>query len=174
MKSPAFLILSLGAIIIAGSAAAGPAKDAASGKVMYTSAPREVAFKASCEALEKLGYKIEKKDADNFLVTGSYVNPWAGRAPRHAQISVTKEAAVTKITYTVDRRGALKALDVAGYFSADNIYKEIEKILARNEINYRKANKDREERRERESSDEGSYQNYDHGPKRAPTDMPLQ
>ena len=160
MKKYIFVLVLLSGIYsIAGCATAGPAKDAVSAGVIYTNAPIKDAFEASCDALKNLGYKIEKKDADNFFVTGSCVNLLTGKTPFYAQVNVTQEAAGSKITCRVDRPGAIKTLDVIGYYSADNIYKEIAKILAQDEINYRKANKDKQEKKEkkaRESSGENS------------------
>ena len=57
----------------------------------------------------------------------------------YAQINVSQETSGTKIACTVDRPGAVKTLDVTGYYSANNIYKEIVKILAEDEISYKKA-----------------------------------
>ena len=159
-----FLILSMGVFLIAGCATTGPAKDTASSNVIYTNAPIKVAFDASCNALKNLGYKIEKKDTDNFFVRGSCVNLLTGRTPFYAQIKVSQETSGTKITCSVDRPGTIKALDVTGYYSVDNIYKEIAKILAEEEISYRKTNKDRQEKQSHESSEEGSHQAGGHRP----------
>ena len=128
----------------------------ASSNVIYTNAPIRNAFDASCDALKNLGYKIEKKDTDNFFIQGSCLNLLTGHTPLHAQINVTQEKTGTKIICSVDRPGAIKALDVTGYYSVNNIYKEIAKILAQDEINYRKANKDKREKQDRKSSGEGS------------------
>ncbi|MFA6142049.1 MAG: hypothetical protein WC738_01995 [Candidatus Omnitrophota bacterium] len=152
MKRSLFSILLLGVFLITGCATTGPAKDAASANVIYTNAPIKVALDASCCALKNLGYKIEKKDTDNFFVQGSCVNLLTGRTPFYARINVSQEASGTKITCSVDRPGAIKALDVIGYYSANNIYKEIAKILAQDEISYRKANKDKRESMGHESS----------------------
>ena len=127
-----------------------------SANVIYTNAPIKVAFDASCDALKNLGYKIEKKDTKSFFVTGSCVNLLTGHTPLYAQINVSQDASGTKIACSVAQPGAIKALDVTGYYSADNIYKEIAKILAEDEINYRKANKDKQEKHKkktRESSE---------------------
>ena len=156
MKRDLFFILLLGIFLTAGCATAGPAKDTASANVIYTNAPIKDAFEASCSALKNLGYKIEKKDTGNFSVRGSCVNLLTGHTPLYAQINVTQEASGTKIACSVDRPGAVKALDVTGYYSANNIYREITKILAQDEINYRKANKERQEKKDRESSRENS------------------
>jgi hypothetical protein len=153
MKNNLFLILASGIFLIAGCATAGPAKNAASANVIYTNAPVKVAFDASCDALKNLGYNIEKKDAKKFSVSGSCVNLLARHTPVYAQITVSQEASGTKIACRVDRPGAVKTLDVIGYYSADNIYKEIEKILAQDEISYKKANKVKQEKRSRESPD---------------------
>ena len=157
MKMNLFFILLLGTFLIAGCATTGPAKDAASANVIYTNAPIKDAFDASCDALKNLGYKIEKKDTDNFFVKGSCVNLLTGHTPLYAQINVTQETSGTKITCSVDRPGTVKTLDVIGYYSANNIYKEIAKILAQDEINYRKANKDKQEKKAHKSSEEDSY-----------------
>ena len=151
MKSSSFLILLLGVFLIAGCATTGSVKDIASANVIYTNAPIKVAFDASCDALKNLGYKIEKEDADNFFAKGSCVNVLTGRTPFYAQINVTQETSGTKITCSVDRPGAIKTLDVTGYYSANNVYKEIEKILAQDEINYKKASKDKQEKRDRQA-----------------------
>jgi hypothetical protein len=140
MKKIPILILAFAVFLITDCAAAKPAKNVAAGSVMYTNAPREVAFNASCEALEKLGYKIETKDADKFFVKGSYANPWAGHTPLYAQIEVSQDASATKIIYGVDQPGAIRLLDITGRYSrcANNIRREIEKILAQEDIAYRK------------------------------------
>ena len=152
-----FILLSM-VLLTAGCAAAGrPVKDAGSANVIYTNAPIKDAFNASCDALKNLGYKIEKKDTDNFFVRGSCVNLLARHTPVCARINVSQETSGTKIACRVDRPGAVKALDVIGYYSADNIYKEIAKILAQDEINYRKANKEKEEKKARESSGDESH-----------------
>ena len=146
MKRIAFLILSLGVFLTADCAIAKSAKDIATKHVLYTNAPKEVAFDASCTALERLGYQIEEKDADNLSVTGSYTNRWAGPGPLHAKINVTEEAKATKIAYGVAQSGAVDFLDVTGRCGrcADNLRKTIEKILAQGEIGYRKSKKARE------------------------------
>ena len=146
MKNVSFLILLLGIFLTSGECAAEPVKEIASGNVMYTSAPREIAFKASCEALQKLGYKIETKEIGNFFVKGSYTNPWAGHTPLYAQIDVTQEASGTKISYSVYQPGAIKILDITGRYSrcANNIGKEIEKILVQGDMAYRK-NKEKQQ-----------------------------
>ena len=149
-----FLILLLGVLLITGCATTKPVKDAASASVIYTNAPIDTAFDASCSALKHLGYKIEKKEMVNFYVQGSCVNLLTGRTPLYANINVTQETAGVKITCSVERPGAIKALDVTGYYSADNIYKEIAKILAQDEINYRKVNKDKQKKKDRKSSSE--------------------
>lgn len=151
MKSNLFLILLSGVFLITGCATAGPAKDAASAKVIYTNAPTREAFDASCNALKNLGYKIEEKDIGKFFVRGSCVNLLTGRTPFYAQIKVSQETSGTKITCSVDQPGAIKALDVTGYYSVDNIYKEIAKILAQDEISYRKASREKQEQREKEA-----------------------
>ena len=156
MKRDLFLILLLVAFLIAGCATTGPVKDTASSNVIYTNAPIRDAFDASCDALKNLGYKIEKKDTDNFFIQGSCLNILTGHTPLHAQINVTQETSEVKISCRVDQPGAIKTLDVTGYYSANNIYKEIAKILAQDEINYRKANKDKREKQDRKSSGEGS------------------
>ena len=156
MKRSLFLILLLGAFLTDGYATAGPVKDTDSSNVIYTNAPIKVAFDASCDALKNLGYKIEKKDAGNFFVRGSCVNLLTGHTPFYAQINVTQETSGTKIVCSVDRPNTIKTLDVTGYYSATNIYKEIAKILAQDEISYRKANKEKQEKQEkkaRESSE---------------------
>ncbi len=155
MKKSLFFILLSAAFLIAGCATTGPVKDPDSANVIYTNAPATAAFDASCDALKHLGYKIEKKDADNFFVQGSYVNLLTGHTPFYAQINVTQEKTGTKIICSVDRPGAIKALDVTGYYSVNNIYKEIAKILAQDEISYRKINKDKREKQAHESSGEG-------------------
>lgn len=157
MKTTPFLILSLGVLLITNCVTAEQIKDAASGNVMYTNAPREVAFKASCEALKKLGYKIEAKDTDNFFVKGSYSNPWAGHNPLYAQIDVSQEASGTKISYSVYQAGAIKLLDIIGRYPrcADNICKEIGKILVQEDIMAYRKNKDK---RIRELSNEDKHQ----------------
>lgn len=146
------MILLSGVFLIAGCATAGrPAKDAASANVIYTNAPIKDAFNASCNALKNLGYKIEKKDTENFIVQGSCINLLTGHTPLYAEIRVTQETSGTKIVCSVDRPGAIKTLDVTGYYSANNIYKEIAKILAQDEINYKKANKEKQEKQVRKS-----------------------
>ena len=162
MKITPLLVLLLGVSLIAGCATTGPAKDTASANVIYTNAPVKEAFDASCEALKNLGYKIEKKDADNFLVQGSCVNLLTGHTPFYSQIKVTQETAGTKIACTIDRPGAIKALDVTGDYSVDNIYREIAKILAEDEINYRKVNKEKQEKQFHKSSEEDSHQANGH------------
>ena len=153
MKSSLLLILSVGIFLIAGCVTTGPVKDTASANVIYTNAPIRDAFDASCNALKKLGYKIEKKDTGNFFVKGSCVNLLTGHTPLYAQINVTQETSGTKITCSVDRPGTIKTLDVTGYYSANNIYKEIAKILAQEAISYRKANKEKQEKKAHESSE---------------------
>ena len=145
------MVLLVGVFVIAGCATTGPIKDAASTNVIYTDAPIKDAFDASCDALKNLGYKIEKKDTDNFFVKGSCVNLLTGHTPLYAQINVSQETLGTKITCSVDRPGAIKALDVTGYYSVNNIYKEIAKILAQDEINYRKVNKEKQEKQEKKA-----------------------
>ena len=153
MKKSLFLVLVLSLFLAAGCASTGPAKDTASANVIYTNAPIKVAFDASCDALKNLGYKIDKKDTKSFSVKGSCVNLLTGHTPVYAQINVSQETSGTKIACSVDRPGAIKTLDVIGYYSANNIYKEIEKILAQDAINYRKANKEKQEKRPRESQE---------------------
>ena len=51
------------------------------------------------------------------------------------------------IACKVDQPGAIKVLDITGYYSANNIYKEIAKILAEDEISYRNANKEKQEKK---------------------------
>lgn len=153
MKSSFFLILLSGVFLIAGCAAARPAKDSASANVIYTNAPIKDAFNASCDALKNLGYKIEKRDSGNFSVQASCANLLTGHTPLYAQINVTQETSGTKIACSVTRPGAVRTLDVIGYYSANNVYKEIAKILAQDEINYRKANKEKQEKKSRESSE---------------------
>ena len=153
MKRSLFLILSLGAFLIVGCVTTGLAKDAVSTNVIYTDAPIKIAFDASCTALKRLGYKIEKENIDDFFVQGSCVNILTGHTPIHAQINVSHETLGTKIVCRVDQPGAIKALDVIGYYSANNIYKEIAKILAQEAISYRKANKEKQEKKAHESSE---------------------
>ena len=157
MKRTLSLLLLSGIFLTAGCATARPVKDAASANVIYTNAPVKDAFTASCDALKNLGYKIDNKDTSNFSVKGSCVNLLTGHTPLHAEIKVTQDTAGTRITCSVDRPGAVKTLDVIGYYSANNIYKEIAKILAQDEINYRKANKEKQEKEARESAKEESY-----------------
>ena len=157
MKRSLFLILLLGVFLTAGCATTGPVKDAASANVIYTNAPIKDAFDASCSALKNLGYKIEKKDTGNFFVKGSCVNLLTGHTPLYAQINVTQETSGTKIACSVDRPGTIKTLDVTGYYSANNIYKEIVKILAQDETAYRKVNKDKQKKKAHKSSGEDSY-----------------
>ena len=164
MKNSLLFILLSGIFLTAGCATTGPVKDTSSANVIYTNAPIKVAFDASCDALTRLGYKIEKKDTDNFFVKGSCNNFLAGHTSLYAQIKVSQETSGAKITCSVDRPGTIKALDVTGYYSVDNIYKEIAKILAEEEISYRKTNKDRQEKQSHESSEEGSHQAGGHRP----------
>ena len=151
MKKSLFLVLLLMMFIIAGCATAKPVKDAASTGVIYTNAPIKDAFNASCDALKNIGYKIDQKDTDKFFVKGSCTNLLTGHTPLRAEIRVTEETSGTKISCIVDRPGAIKTLDVIGYYSANNIYKEIAKILAQDEINYRKSNKEKQEKKDRAS-----------------------
>lgn len=151
MKKSMLLILLLGVFLITGCATTWSVKDATSADVIYTNAPIKDAFDASCDALKNLGYKIEKKDTDNFFVKGSCVNLLTGHTPLYAKINVTQETSGTKITCSIDQPGAIKTLDVTGYYSANNIYKEIVKILAQDEINYRKTNKDKQEKMEKKT-----------------------
>ena len=144
MKKITWILLIV--LILSGCATTGPVKDAASANVIYTDAPIKVAFDASCTALKRLGYKIEKEDTGNFFVQGSCVSLLTGHAPFYAQINVSQETSGTKIACRVDQPGVIKALDVTGYYSANNIYKEIAKILAEDEINYRNANKEKQEK----------------------------
>lgn len=133
MRKYIFLIIALcGAVLINGCATVGPMKDSASSNAVYTDASREVAFDASIEALQKLGYKIELKDKDNYFVKGSYWNPLTGYQPLYAQIDVTQETAGAKITYGLDQPGTIKQLDITGYYPrcANNIYNEISKSLS--------------------------------------------
>jgi hypothetical protein len=164
MRQSLFLILLLGTFLIADCATSGSAKDAASTNVIYTNAPTKVAFNASCDALKNLGYKIGKKDTASLLVEGSCANPLAGSTPVHAQISVSQETMGTKIACSVDRPGAIKALDVTGYYSANNIYKEIVKILAEEEISYKKANREKQEKQAHDSLREDPDQGNSHMP----------
>ena len=131
MKKYALLIV-LGIFLVSGCATVGPMKDSASSNAIYTDASREVAFDASVEALQKLGYKIEMKDKDNYFVKGSYWNPLTGYQPLYAQIDVSQETSGAKITYGVDQPGTIKQLDITGYYPrcANNIYNEIEKTLS--------------------------------------------
>ena len=126
------LLIVLGMFLISGCATVGPMKDSASSNAIYTDASREVAFDASVEALQKLGYKIEMKDKDNYFVKGSYWNPLTGYQPLYAQIDVSQETSGAKITYGVDQPGTIKQLDITGYYPrcANNIYNEIEKTLS--------------------------------------------
>ena len=158
MKITTFLILVSGVFLIAGCATTRPAKDAASTNVIYTDAPIKFAFDASCTALKRLGYKIEKEDTDNFFAQGSIVNILSGHTPFYAQINVSQETLGTKIACRVNQPSAIKALDVTGYYSANNIYKEIAKILAEDEINYRNANKEKRGKKTHKLSAEGSPQ----------------
>ena len=133
MKKYIFFIAVLcGAVLINGCATTGPIKGSAASNAVYTDATREVAFDASVEALQKLGYTIELKDKDNYFVKGSYWNPLTGYQPLYAQIDITQETSGAKITYGVDQPGTIKALDITGYYPrcANNIYKEIEKVLS--------------------------------------------
>ena len=157
MRKKLFLILLLGVFLVAGSATAGPVKNTASVKVIYTNAPIDIAFNASCSALKNLGYKIEKQDAGNFSVQGSCTNILSGHEPFYAHIKLTQETERVKITCSVERPGVIKALDVIGYYSADNIYQEIVKILAQDETAYRKVNKEKQEKKDRRSSEDDSH-----------------
>ena len=154
MKKNLFLILLLEVFLIAGSATAGQAKDDASAKVIYTDAPIGIAFDASRSALKNLGYKIEKEDAGNFSVQGSCINLLTGHTPFYAHINLTQEAEGVKITCSVKRPGAIKVLDVTGYYSPDNIYREIVKILAQDETAYRKVNKENRKKKDHKSPEE--------------------
>ena len=151
-KNNSILILLSGIFLIAGCVTTGPIKYSDSSNVIYTNAPIKDAFNASCNALKNLGYKIEKKDTDNFFVQGSCVNLLTGHTPLRAQIKVTQQTLGTKIACSVDLPGAVKVLDVIGYYSTDSIYKEIVKVLAQDEINYRKANKNKQGKQTHKSS----------------------
>ena len=133
MRKYLFLIIVLcGAVLINGCATTGPMKDSASSNALYTDASREVAFDASIEALQKLGYKIELQDKDNYFVKGSYWNPLTGYTPLTAQIDISQETSGAKIVYGVDQAGTIKQLDITGYYSrcANNIYNELAKALS--------------------------------------------
>ena len=119
--------LVLGCFLISGCATTGPVKGAAASDIIYTNAPKDSAFKSSYLALQKLGYKIELLDKDNFFIKGSYENPLTGVYPLYAKIEIDEEAGGTKITYSVDQQGTIKALDITGYYPkcVNNIYKAI-------------------------------------------------
>ncbi|MCX5678677.1 MAG: hypothetical protein NTY76_06175 [Candidatus Omnitrophica bacterium] len=153
MKRKLLPILLLGAFLIAGCATKAPVRNTDSANVIYTNAPINVAFDASCTALKNLGYKIEEKNADNFSVSGSCNSILTGHTTVRARINVSKEEAGTKIACVVDRPGVVKTLDVIGYYSANNIYKEIVKGLAEDEISYRNANKVKREKKEKRARD---------------------
>jgi len=139
-------------LLSSGYAYAAATKDADSTNVIYTNAPLVIAFDASCGALKNLGYKIEKRDAANYFVQASCSNILTGHKPFYARISVTEEKLGTKIACSVERRGAIKTLDVIGYYSAKNIYKEIAKILAQDEISFKKASQVKHDKEARQPS----------------------
>ncbi len=122
-----FFLICCIAFIINGCATTGPVKGAAASNIIYTNAPKDLAFESSCQALEKLGYKIELKDRDNFFIKGSHYNPLTGTYPLYAKIEISEEVGGAKITYSVAQQGTIKALDITGYYprSANNIYKAI-------------------------------------------------
>jgi len=153
MKRRLSSVLLLGMFLIAGCATTKPVRDAGSANVIYTNAPVNVAFNASCMALKNLGYKLEEKNADSFSVSGSRTTVLPGHTQVHARINVSQDAAGTKIACIVDRPGTVKTLDIIGYYGVDNIYKEIVKILAEDEISYRKSNKEKQEKQEKKSRD---------------------
>lgn len=156
MKIKLLSILLVGIFLIAGCATTAkpkPVKGTDSANVIYTNAPVNIAFEASCTALKNLGYKIEEKDASNFFVRGSYSGILTGHIKVRARINVSQETAGTKIACVVDRPGVVKALDVTGYYSVNNIYKEIVKSLAEDAISYRTANKEKQKKKEKEASE---------------------
>ena len=132
MKRYVLLIILCVAFFISGCATTGPMKGVASSDAVYTDASRQVAFDASIEALQKLGYKIEMQDKDNYFIKGSYWNPLTGYSPLIAQIDVSQETSGAKITYGVDQAGTIKQLDITFYYArcANNIYNELAKALS--------------------------------------------
>jgi hypothetical protein len=125
------LSLSLLALIflVGGCATTGPVKNVMSSNVFYTDASQQVAFDASIEALQKLGYNIEIKDRDNFYIKGLYYTMLLP-LPISAQIDVTKEAAGTKLTCSVDYP-CFPKIDAIGRYAyfVNNIYAELQKNL---------------------------------------------
>lgn len=152
MKKILLMALALSALSASYGSADGQIKNTVPGNVIYTSAPREIAFRAACQALQNLGYKIETKDAEKCSVKGSYSNPWAGHTPLYAQIDVSQETSGTKISYSIDQPGAIKILDITGRYSrcGRKISKEIEKILAQDDvIAYRKNKRAQKEHKDK-------------------------
>jgi hypothetical protein len=161
MKRGPFFILLFGIFFAAGCAIAGPENDVIDSKVIYTDAPANVAFDASCTALTNLKFKIDQRDTKEFFVKGSYGNPSAKYAQLYADIKVTKEAMGTKIDCSTRRLGVNKALRIFPYNDADRIYKEILKILAHDELEFRKANEEKRAKEYRESQEEGLQRLHD-------------
>jgi hypothetical protein len=133
MKKMYFLVLLAVAVLINGCATTGPVKHSDGSNIAYTDASREIAFDASIEALQKLGYKIEIKDQENFYVKGSYWNPLTEYAPVNAQIDISQETSGAKIVNSIHLAGGYNLIGVASLVytqRAENIYKEEAKILA--------------------------------------------
>ena len=120
-----FLLMCCTAFMINGCATTGAIKGTAAGYIIYTNAPEEVAFEVSYQALEKLKYKIESKDKDNFFIKGSYSDLLTGHLD--AQIEINKEVGGAKIIYNINQPGSIKAFDITGYYprNANRIYNAI-------------------------------------------------
>lgn len=120
-----FLLMCCTAFMINGCATTGAIKGTATGYIIYTNAPKDVAFEASCQALEKLKYTIESKDRDNFFIEGSYSDLLTGRLD--ARIEINEEVGGAKITYNINQPGSIKAFDITGYYprNANRIYNAI-------------------------------------------------
>ena len=165
MQKKLFFMFVCGVFFVSGCATT-PANNSASANVIYTNAPIQVAFTASYTALTNLGYKIEKKDEKHYSVSGYCTNLLTGRDRIYAQIKLSQEPERIKIACTVDRPGAVKVFDVAGhYYGTEAIYEEITKILAHDELDYRRDRQKEEEKRSRESPDEDFGRPGDYAPR---------
>lgn len=125
MSKKIMACLLLGYFLISGCATTGAVKDTAAGYIIYTNASKDVAFKASCQALEKLKYIILVNYIDNFLIEGFYSDILTGRL--NIRIEIDEEAGMTKITYNINQPGTIKAFDITGYYprNASRIYNAI-------------------------------------------------
>jgi len=152
MKNKLLLILLSGLFIITGCATVQPVKKEVNApKVIYTDAPAGVAFDAAASALKNLGCKVDEKNMNNFFVKGFYFHVLTKDLKIYVRIKVDREKTGSKIECIVDRPGAAQVMDVPGYLNANDIYKEMAKILAQEQFDHRKAIEEKKKEEEREA-----------------------